>query len=286
MLQRMDGKTVIVTGANAGIGKATAAALADLGAHVIMACRSPERGQRALEELSAVPGRKLSLMRVDLADLASVRAFADEFQRRYDTLDALVNNAGMLGRRHTLTKDGFEQQFQTNYLGHFLLTMRLLPLLERAPQGRVVMLGSIAHWWTHVHFDDINMMHGYNRMLGYGRSKLCNLLFCRYLAARCKAAGSRVTVNTAHPGIVASDIIVDRRNDMFRFIATLSRAVLISSEKGAKTSVYLAADDSLAAVSGEYFVRCKIARSSPRSHNMADAKRLFEISEGFCRDYL
>ena len=286
MLQDMHGKLLVVTSANTGIGKETAKALADLGAHVVMACRSPERGQAALDELMAVPGRQLSLMLLDLADLASVRRFADEFTAQYGRLDVLVNNAGVLGRQHTLTKDGFELQLQTNYLGHFLLTMRLLPLLEAAPQGRVVMLSSIAHTWTDVHFDDINLMRNYTRMIGYGQSKLCNLLFCRYLAALCRQNGSRVSVNAAHPGIVASDIIINRRNNMLQCIAKLSRLVLISAEKGARTSVYLAADDGLDNVSGEYFVRRKIARSSPCSRNMESAERLFTMSTEFCKEYL
>lgn len=286
MLQDMHGKLAVVTGANTGIGKETAKALADLGAHVVMACRSPERGQAALDELMAVPGRTLSLMLLDLADLSSVRRFADEFTAQYGRLDVLVNNAGVLGRHHTLTKDGFELQLQTNYLGHFLLTMRLLPLLEAAPEGRIVMLSSIAHTWTDVHFDDINLTRDYNRMTGYGQSKLCNLLFCRYLAAVCRENGSRVRINAAHPGIVASDIIINRRNNMLKYIAKLSRLVLISAEKGARTSVYLAADDGLDHVSGEYFVRRKIARSSPCSRNMESAARLFKMSKKFCKDYL
>lgn len=286
MLQDMHGKLVVVTGANTGIGKETAKALSDLGAHVVMACRSPERGQAALDELMAVPGRQLGLMRLDLADLSSVRRFADEFTAQYGRLDVLINNAGVLGRHHMLTKDGFELQLQTNYLGHFLLTMRLLPLLEAAPQGRVVMLSSIAHTWTDIHFEDINLTRDYNRMTGYGQSKLCSLLFCRYLAKQCEAKGLCVSINAAHPGIVASDIIINRSNNMLQYIAKLSRLVLLSAEKGARTSVYLAADDSLDAVSGEYFVRCKIARSSPQSRDMASAERLFEMSKAFCKDYL
>lgn len=286
MLRDMHGKLVVVTGANTGIGKATTAALLDLGAHVIMACRSKERGQAALTELMTVPGRQLGLMQLDLADLASVARFADDFTRQYGRLDVLINNAGVLGRHHTLTKDGFELQLQTNYLGHFLLTMRLLPLLEAAPQGRIIMLSSIAHHWTDVHFDDINLTRDYNRMLGYGQSKLCNLLFCRHLAKRCREAGSRVSINAAHPGIVASDIIVDRSNNMLKYIAKLSRAVLISAEKGAKTSVYLAAGDDLDGISGEYFVRCKVARSSPYARDAQSAARLFAMSAEFCRDYL
>ena len=278
MLPDLHGRVMIVTGANSGIGKATAAALSDLGAHVVLACRSEARGQAALAELSAVPGRSLTLLRIDLADFSSVRAFAAAFSARFDRLDALVNNAGMLGRKRQLTADGYEMQLQVNFLSHFLLTMLLLPKLSAAPQGRVVMLSSLAHAWTHVHFDDVNLSRDYNRFLGYGQSKLCNLMFCRALAKRLNDAGSRVTINAAHPGIVASDIVVNRKNNALRWVAVLSRAVLLSPKQGARTSVFLAADDSVSTVSGEYFIRCKIAPSSPESKNLADAERLFELA--------
>ena len=143
----MNGKIVIVTGANAGIGKATAAQLSDLGATVILACRSKERGEAALNELMCFNGRCFDLMRLDLADLNSVRAFAAAFTEKYGRLDVLVNNAGILGQRRAETKQGFEMSFGVNYLGAFLLTLLLLPLLEKSEQGRIVMMSSVAHGW-------------------------------------------------------------------------------------------------------------------------------------------
>jgi len=274
----MRGKIVIVTGANAGIGKATAAALADRGARVILACRSRERGMAALAELRCVRGRRLELMRLDLADLASVRAFAAAFMARYERLDVLVNNAGLLARRRAETAQGFESQFGVNYLGHFLLTLLLLPLLERAKQGRVVMMCSVAHAWKPLDFDDLQCTRRYDRFSAYGRSKLCNLLFTRALAKRLAERGSRVTINAVHPGIVASDIVVNRRSGALRWVAVLSRAVLISSERGADTSVYLACDPAAARHSGAYFVRRKIARSSSASRDPAAAERLYALS--------
>jgi len=286
MRKDMSGKTVVITGANTGIGKATAAILADLGADVIMACRDSARGQAALEELAIKPGRQLDLMKIDLSDLKSVSRFAEKFAKRYQTLDVLINNAGIVGQKRMLTKGGCEQQFQTNYLGHFLLTLRLSPHIESAPQGRVIMLSSIAHHWTDVHFHDIHLEQHYNRMLAYGHSKLCCLLFCRHQAQQWHHRGASATINAAHPGLVASDIIVDRRNNAYKWAAVLSRAVLIPPASGAKTSVFLASDDSLDHVSGEYFVRCKIARSSPASKSMEDAARLYDLSLALCQSYL
>lgn len=277
----MRGKIVIVTGANSGIGKATAAAIADKGAKVILACRCRERGEAALCDLRCSEGRDLELMHLDLSDLDSVRAFADAFGRRYERLDALVNNAGILGRRRTETMQGFESAFGINYLGHFLLTLLLLPLLEQSEQGRVVMMSSVAHAWGDVRFDDINFTHGYERFSAYGQSKLCNLLFTRILAEKLKNRGSRVTVNAVHPGIVASNIVVNRKNNMFRWVARLMRLFFTSCEEGAKTSVYLACDPSLANVSGEYFYRCHVEPGSAASKNMENANRLYQLSLGF-----
>ena len=278
----MKGKIVIVTGANAGIGKATAAQLSDLGATVVLACRCKERGEAALGELSCVDGRCFDLMPLDLADLDSVRAFAAAFAKKYDRLDALINNAGILGRHRAQTKQGFEMSFGVNYLGAFLLTMLLLPLLEKSRQGRVVMMASVAHGWGDVHFDDLNYMRGYNRFAAYGHSKLCCLLFTRALAQKLRARGSRVTVNAVHPGIVATDIVVNRANGRFRWVASLMKLLFMDSDEGAKTSVFLASDPALCDVSGEYFYRCKIEPSSEESKNLASANRLYDVSLKLC----
>ncbi|MCE5187716.1 MAG: SDR family oxidoreductase [Eubacteriales bacterium] len=279
----MQGKFVIVTGANAGIGKATAAALADKGATVVLACRSKERGEAALNELSCVNGRCFALMHLDLADLDSVRAFAAAFAERYGRLDVLVNNAGILGGRRLLTKQGFEMAFGVNYLGAFLLTMLLLPLLEQSEQGRIIMMTSVAHGWVDVRFDDLNYTHGYNRFLAYGHSKLCNLLFTRALSEKLRARGSRVTINAVHPGIVATDIVVNRVTGRFRWVADLMRLFFLSCEEGAETSVFLASDPALSRVNGEYFVNCKIESSSLDSKDLEKANRLYDVSLKLCQ---
>ena len=278
----MKGKIVIVTGANAGIGKATAAQLSDLGATVVLACRCKERGEAALGELSCVDGRCFDLMPLDLADLDSVRAFAAAFAKKYDRLDALINNAGILGRHRAQTKQGFEMSFGVNYLGAFLLTMLLLPLLEKSRQGRVVMMASVAHGWGDVRFDDLNFTRRYNRFAAYGHSKLCCLLFTRALAQKLRARGSRVTVNAVHPGIVATDIVVNRANGRFRWVASLMKLLFMDSDEGAKTSVFLASNPALCDVSGEYFYRCKIEPSSEASKNLASANRLYDVSLKLC----
>ena len=278
----MKGKIVIVTGANAGIGKATAAQLCDLGATVILACRCKERGEAALEELSCVGGRCMELMPLDLADLESIRAFAAAFAERYDHLDALINNAGILGRRRAETKQGFELSFGVNYLGAFYLSMLLLPLLDKSAQGRIVMMTSVAHGWGDVRFDDPNYTHGYNRFSAYGHSKLCCLLFTRALSEKLRTCGSRVTINAVHPGIVATDIVVNRANDRFRWVAQMMKFLFMTSDEGARTSVFLASDPKLNAVSGEYFYRCRMEPSSAASKNLDSANKLYDVSLKLC----
>lgn len=279
-------RIILVTGANSGIGREIAAALADRGALVVMACRSLQRGEKARAELLAEnPARRLALLLLDLADLGSVRRFAADFAREYGRLDVLVNNAGVLARRRTLTKDGFELSFGVNYLGPFALTLLLLPLLERAPQGRVVMTSSVAHKWSGIDRNDLNSEKHYNRFLAYGRSKLCVLLFARELARRLAASGSRVTVNAAHPGIVASNIVVSRENGSLLWLAKLSRAVLLSPKRGARTSLFLAADPAASALNGEYCRGKHIARSSRASRDPETASWLFAESEKLCGVY-
>ncbi|NLI53403.1 MAG: SDR family NAD(P)-dependent oxidoreductase, partial [Clostridiales bacterium] len=157
-----------------------------------------------------------------------------------------------------------------------------LPLLEKSGQGRVVMMTSVAHGWGDVRFDDLNLKRGYNRFAAYGQSKLCNLLFTRALAQKLRARGSRVTINAVHPGIVATDIVVNRANGRFRWVASAMKLLFMTSDEGAKTSVYLACDPSLAHVSGEYFYRCRIEPSSAASKNPDSANRLYDVSLRLC----
>ncbi len=277
----MDKKIALVTGANAGMGKATVAALADKGYYVVMLCRSAERGQAAFDELIQTGGRSLDLMRCDLGRMQSIRSFADAFTAKYDRLDVLVNSAGVitLGRRETA--DGLELQFGVNHIGHFMLTLLLLASLSKAPHGRIVMVGSGAHNVGRIHFDDINLKR-YNVVRSYAQSKLCNLLFTRELAKRLKKAGSGITVNTAHPGAVGTQMGVDRDTGFGKTIMRILRPVFLTPEQGARTAVYLATDESVKNISGEYFYRCKIWRSSKRSHDMQSAAQLFELSESIC----
>ncbi len=274
-MSTLNGKIVIVTGANSGMGMATTAALADMGATVIMLCRNEKRGTEALKLLSEKSDRRLELMLCDLGDLSSIRAFADTFRSKYKNLDILVNNAGFISLDRQTTRDGFERQFGVNHVGHFLLTMKLIDLLPNG--GRIVNVASGAHKTGNIHFEDINLTKRFNVIKAYSQSKLANVLFTRELAIRLKSKG--IIVNCCHPGAVATNIGISRDTGFGKTITGMLKPFFQTPEQGARTAIYLASSKDVEGITGEYFYRCKIAKSSKRSKDMNLAKRLFDFSE-------
>lgn len=202
------GRVAIVTGANTGIGLPTARMLAVRGADVVLACRNPEKGAAALASIeAAAPKGKASLMALDLSDLDSVAAFAAAFAGRYDRLDLLVNNAGVMVPPLSRTKQGFELQIGTNHLGHFALTARLLPLVLRTAGARVVTVASTAQSFGRIDLEDLSWeRRSYDAWRAYGQSKLANMMFSLELARRLAAAGAAVRATAAHPGWTATDL--------------------------------------------------------------------------------
>ena len=272
---KLQNKTAIVTGANSGMGMATVRALSDMGAKVIMLCRSEKRGTEALEKLSSEKYRDLELILCDLGNYDSIRAFANIVRRGYDNIDILVNNAGFISLDRQETGEGLERQFGINHIGHFLLTMSLLDLMGEG--GRIVNVASGAHKTGKIHFDDINLTKGFNVIKAYSQSKLANVLFTRELARRVKDRG--ITVNCCHPGAVATNIGIDRDTGFGKTVTRLLKPFFQTPEQGARTAIFLASDDSVSDVTGEYFYKCRIAKSSKRSKDMELAKKLFEFSE-------
>jgi protochlorophyllide reductase len=200
-MPELQGRVALVTGANSGLGLETTRALAAKGAHVIMACRNQEKGAQAQDSLEkSIPAASLELAELDLASLASIRAFAERFQAQHTQLDLLFNNAGVMAIPYRKTQDGFEWQFGTNYLGHFALTGLLLPTLLVTPQSRVITTSSVAHRTGKIEFDNLNGERSYSRWSAYGRSKLANLMFALELQRRLKGAGADTISVAAHPG--------------------------------------------------------------------------------------
>ena len=202
---RLDGKTVIITGANTGIGLETAMDLAKRNARVILACRSVERGEKAAVEVRKRSGNDNVVFRqLDLASRDSVRKFVDKILEEEPRIDILINNAGVLCLSRTLTQDGFEMQFGVNHLGHFLLTNLLLDRIKEAPSARIVNVSSITHFIGNIDFDNLNCERSFSRLGAYGTSKLANILFTRSLAKRLKR--TNVTVNSLHPGTITTEL--------------------------------------------------------------------------------
>lgn len=265
----------IVTGANSGMGKATVASLSDKGYEVIMLCRNSIRGEAAYNELmSENKDRNIKLMLCDLGNYSSIRNFVEKFKEEYESLDLLINNAGFISLDRQLTDEGVERQFGINHLGHFLLTNLLLPILKDG--SRIVVVASGGHKAGKIYFDDINLQRGFNVVKAYGQSKLANVLFTRDMAKR--LAGRNITVNCCHPGAVATNMGVSRDTGFGKTITGILKPFFQTPEKGARTAIFLATDPSVKNITGEYFYRCKIAKSSKRSKDMELAQKLYELS--------
>ena len=212
---RLDGKTVIITGANTGIGLETAVDLAKRNARVILACRSVERGETAAVEVRKRSGNDNAVfVQLDLASLDSVRKFAAKILEEEPQIDILINNAGVMGiPERKLTQDGFEMLFGVNHLGHFLLTNLLLDRIKEAPSARIVTVSSLGHAQGNMDFNNLNSERSYSRWTAYGTSKLANILFTRSLAKRLK--GTRVTANVLHPGAINTELSRNLQQERF-----------------------------------------------------------------------
>ena len=272
MLNQIPEKTVLVTGANAGIGRATATELARMGARVLMACRSAERGAEAQAAVVAeVPGASTELLIADLSSGEGVRALAEQTLQHTDRLDVLVNNAGVFTPSYIPTVDGFETQFAVNHLAPFLLTHLLRDLLVKSAPARVVTVSSEAHKRGQIRWDDLQGEQQYSGLQAYSQSKRANLLFNRELARR--LGGTGVTANALHPGVIGTRLL-------FTGFAPLRllRPFLKTPERGARTSVFLASAPAVERLTGLYYIDLEPARPSPAARDDGAARRLWRIS--------
>ncbi|MDQ0428675.1 NAD(P)-dependent dehydrogenase (short-subunit alcohol dehydrogenase family) [Planomicrobium stackebrandtii] len=250
-MKQLTGKTAIITGANSGIGLEAAKAFAERGAHVIMAVRNTRKGDAARDLIIDTNKDALvTVMKLDLADLASVRVFAESFKSQHKSLDLLINNAGVMTPPYSKTKDGFEMQFGSNHLGHFALTGLLLPLLKNTAESRVVSLSSLAHKGASIDFDNLDGAKGYKAMRFYGQSKLANLLFAQELDKRFKQNDLNSLSLACHPGISATNLFKFGKRDAPKLMKTLMHNFLQPQEMGALPTVYAATD--LRLIGGEY----------------------------------
>lgn len=272
MTNELRDRTVLVTGASAGIGRATAGQLASMGARVLLASRSRERGEAARASIAErVPGASTELLLADLASQDGVRSLAAQVLTATDRLDVLINNAGVFTRGYQATPDGLETQFAVNHLAPFLLTNLLRERLAESAPARVITVSSEAHKRGRIDFDDLQGKERYSGLKAYAQSKLANLLFNRELARR--LGGTGVTSNALHPGVVATGLLFDS----FRPLKLL-RPLLRTPEQAARTTICLAAAPALERLTGLYFIDCEPARPSVAARDDAAARRLWQIS--------
>lgn len=285
----MTGRVCLVTGATSGIGRATALGLARLGATVVLHGRDRARGEQALAEIVAETGTSSAeLLLADLSSQAGVRQLAAEVLIRHDRLHVLVNNAGVIRTTRSVTVDGHETTFAVNHLAYFLLTHLLLDRLQASAPARIVNVSSSTHRRATIDFDDLHGERRYGGFNAYGKSKLANVLFTYELARRLEGTG--VTANALHPGNVATRFGSDNSNLLGRLLGggirvggVLARLgvplLMLTPERGAETSLYVATSPEVEGVSGRFFEKSAEKRSSDSSHDETAARRLWEMSE-------
>lgn len=280
------GRVAIITGANSGLGLETTRALAGKGAAVILAVRNLEKGQAAIDDIrTESPDANLELLQLDLSSLDSIRSAAEQLKSRFDRVDLLINNAGVMYTPRLQTADGFEMQFGTNHLGHFAWTGSVIDLVLPVPQSRVVTVSSIGHRIrSRIDFDDLNATQGYNRVKAYGRSKLANLLFTYELQRRLTAAQAETAALAAHPGF--SDTELGRHVPGADRMTAVSKLITQSAAEGALPTLRAATDP--LAEGGQYYGpggfmelqgAPKVVSSSDRSHEPETQQRLWTTSE-------
>jgi NAD(P)-dependent dehydrogenase (short-subunit alcohol dehydrogenase family) len=272
----MHGKTVLITGANQGVGKQSAIELGKMGAKLILVCRSADKGKAAVADVQSAGAKDVELLVGDVGSQIDVRRLAAEVKAKHGKLDVLLNNAGAVMHARRETKDGLEETFAVNHIGYFLLTTLLLDLLKASAPARIVSVSSEAHRSATMKWNDLQMKSGWSALASYGQSKLCNILFTRELARRLE--GTRVTANCLHPGVVATGF-GHKEGGFIHFALTLAKPLLMTPEKGARTQVWLASSPEVEGVSGKYFDKQKERQTSKAAQEQDAPERLWAISE-------
>ncbi|XP_062297206.1 retinol dehydrogenase 12, like [Scomber scombrus] len=274
--QRLEDQTVVITGANTGIGKETAIDLAKRGARVIIACRDMEKAQEAVKEVITNSGNEnVVCMKLDLSDIRSIREFAEAINKDEPKLNILINNAGVMVCPYGKTADGFEMQIGVNHMGHFLLTHLLIDLIKRSAPARIVTVSSMAHSWGSINLEDINSEKSYDKKAAYSQSKLANVLFTRSLAK--KLEGTGVTTYSLHPGVVQTDLW-RHLNGPQQFVMKMVSPFTKTSVQGAQTTIYCAVEPKLEKESGGYYSDCAPANCSAAGKDDDLAQKLWELS--------
>ena len=277
MSMNMNGKICLVTGADSGLGKVTALEIAKMGATVVMLCLNLNEGEETLTEIKQKSENdSVDLMICDLSSMDSVRKLATDFKAKYKKLHVLINNAGVQLGERTLSVDGYEYTFATNFLGHFLLTNLLLDVIKASVPGRIINVSSLAHRLGKINFDDLHFENRkYDEYPAYCQSKLAIILSTYEWARRLEETG--ITVNCLHPGIVRTNIMRHSKYGQKSF--DLAGDLLLTPEQGAKTTIYLATSPEVENITGKYFDNKKEVKSSKKSYDRNLQKKLWGVSE-------
>jgi NAD(P)-dependent dehydrogenase (short-subunit alcohol dehydrogenase family) len=273
----MRDRIVVVTGASSGIGKASAAGIAALGAHTVLVSRTEKRGRKAMDDIArATPGASLDLLVADLSTVAAVHGLASALGAKYERLDVLFNNAGILTSRRRVTADGFEEQFFVNYLSYYLLTGLLLDRLRASAEPRIINMTSSSHSRGIIDFDDLQMEHNYKGWQQYANTKLMSMVYTYALARR--LGGTRVTANCLHPGVIHTGLLRNFSSVLNVLFHALQR-FFKQPDDGAETPVYLASSPEVSGVSGKYFRKCQPMGTTAQSNDPGVQDRLWADSE-------
>ncbi|CAL4110378.1 unnamed protein product [Meganyctiphanes norvegica] len=274
--KRLDGQTVLITGANTGIGRETALDLSARGAKIIMGCRDTKKAEKVAQEIKNQTGGDVDVFSLDLSSLNSVREFAKEVKSRHSRIHMLINNAGIMATPKSTTEDGHDITMCTNHLGPFLLTCLLLPLLHHSEPGRIISIASMEHWRGKIHLDNFNFSKGpYNRMNVYASSKLANMLFARQLAQELK--GTNIQAFSVHPGATQSELARSLPIPLSTIWAKGSHLFIKSTTEGAQTTIYCATEASQDPLI--HFADCTVGNPSPQARDDALALKVWELSE-------
>ncbi|CAF0995457.1 unnamed protein product [Brachionus calyciflorus] len=281
----LDGKTVIITGANTGIGRETALDMARRGARVILACRDLDKALQTADDIRKESGNGNVFVEIlDLASFESIRKFSSKINSQEDRIDILINNAGIMMCPKWKTKDGYEMQFGVNHLGHFLLTNLLLDKIKQSGPSRIINVSSRAHEKGKMNWDDLNSENSYEPQEAYRQSKLCNVLFTRELAKRLE--GTNVSTHSLHPGVVRTELgryfgeTYGFKASIFKFLFyPIAMWFFKTPVEGAQTTIYCAVEENMSGLNGAYFSDCKPKQLLSHALNDNDARKLWYLSE-------
>ena len=280
----VNNKNILITGATSGIGRESALALAKMGANITFIARNKLKAENLLTHINKISNGKNSFIIADLSSQKDIKIASDSYIDKNISLDILLNNAGLINFKRKETIDGFEETFAINHLAYFSLTNLLLDKIKESNSARIVNVSSAAHQFVkRMNFDDIQSEKSYRPFKVYGYTKLANILFTKKLSSILE--NTKVTVNCVHPGVVGTSFGQNNSNNLNKVLSFIARPFMLTSEKGAETSIYLCSSPDVSNISGQYFYNCKVTKTSKWAQSKEDADRLWELSKEMVRSF-